>query len=323
MCLMTPADRHHRIGFTLIELLVTVAIIAILASLLLGALSQAKAKAHNVICMGNLRQQALGFKTAVDTDDGRLKSTYDFSIGQITAFALENYFDTAQASWWASEWGIPSRGAICPAAPERLPKDRALRREGTLLRPDGPPREAYPGAYNTAWVVEAPYNYGWSSGQGPSKPKSPPKRVGSYAPNQWFGGNWWASDGRPATGRERCFGVEGDVREPSQTPLFADGTGWWWEGANWAGPQATDLPATDLTVGVFPGAPWSISGFTIPRHGSRPSKVSTNYPPTAKLPGAINVAFYDGHVETAKLERLWSFYWHKDYVPPVKRPGLK
>ena len=42
-----------------------------------------------------------------------------------------------------------------------------------------------------------------------------------------------------------------------------------------------------------------------------------------KLPGAINFAFYDGHVEQVQLERLWSLYWHKDYVAPEKRPGLK
>jgi prepilin-type processing-associated H-X9-DG protein len=41
------------------------------------------------------------------------------------------------------------------------------------------------------------------------------------------------------------------------------------------------------------------------------------------LPGAINVSFYDGHVEQVKLERLWQLSWHRDYVPPPKRPGLK
>jgi hypothetical protein len=41
-----------------------------------------------------------------------------------------------------------------------------------------------------------------------------------------------------------------------------------------------------------------------------------------KVPGAINLAAFD-HVETVKLEGLWSFYWHKDYVAPAKRPGLK
>jgi hypothetical protein len=35
----------------------------------------------------------------------------------------------------------------------------------------------------------------------------------------------------------------------------------------------------------------------------------------------VNVAFFDGHGELVKLDRLWQLYWHVDYQPPAKRPG--
>src|SRR5262245_10746380 len=106
--------RAARRGFTLIELLVVIAIIAILAAMLLPALSKAKLKTQGVSCMNNLRQMMIGWRMYPDDFNDLLLASLDVDPRQKRVRWVNGGLDFSASP---SNWDINQDIAKSPLMP--------------------------------------------------------------------------------------------------------------------------------------------------------------------------------------------------------------
>jgi len=112
-----PVCRGQSNGFTLIELLVVIAIIAILAALLLPALSKAKDKAMNTVDLNNNKQIALAA---------------NMYTGDNAEYLPNSGWGTAYASWAYGANITPTGGTSAGAFPNALAQQLNYFRQGQL-----------------------------------------------------------------------------------------------------------------------------------------------------------------------------------------------
>lgn len=274
-----------RRAFTLIELLVVVAIIAILAAMLLPALSRAKGSAYSAKCKSNLHQIGLGMQMYSD-DQGyfpRVLAVHPYGIVQ-----------GDEKTTWSLAINTYLRQPVA-LFPSNVVSASEIRTNGLYTRPHPLGVFVCPADKRKTYGFGGSYGYN-GQGIGVANLRSESVGLGGIGlPNK-------VADYYPYSRPTR----EADVLVPSRTIAMGDG----YIGSA-AGPSV-GLPLFDAYE--------SVGNFM--REG--PAGVGIVYPATARRrhSGRLNVLFCDGRVGAMKLQTLFFSpseddmrMWNVDHEP--------
>jgi prepilin-type N-terminal cleavage/methylation domain-containing protein len=175
-------------GFTLIELLVVIAIIAILAAMLLPALSKAKVKAQGILCMNNSKQLTIAWATYAGDANDRLIAAQSGITGRPNWCNGNINFNVPSSSQWD-------------------------------INVDIIPSPLWPYTGKSASIFKCPADQSSVVIAGSRRP-----RVRSVSMSQVFGNGEWLNGGGPGSSPApyRIYDKGNSIVNPSMTFLFVD-----------------------------------------------------------------------------------------------------